>query len=152
MPLAGTFTVGAAIANNSVNDTVEAYSDGSTISSAGQITISAVMPATAMIQATSVAASVAISRRAVRRGLLRRGRQLHEYGGQHDRQLYRGRFHQHQSKITATGNITLTAAENATITSEVGAVAAAGAVDWRCRSASPRPTNTVDQQHHRLRR
>ncbi len=54
-----TLTLSAAVANNDVADTVEAYSDDSTINSAGQITLDAIMPTTAMIQATCVAASVA---------------------------------------------------------------------------------------------
>ena len=59
--VAGTFAIGAAIADNSVNDTVLAYSAGSTINSAGQILISAIVPTTSSIQATSVAATVAVA-------------------------------------------------------------------------------------------
>ncbi len=58
---AGTFAIGAAIADNTVEDTVEAYSASSTINSAGQIALGAIVPTTASIQATSVAASVALT-------------------------------------------------------------------------------------------
>ncbi len=119
-----TFTLSAATANNDVEDTVLAYSDSSTITSAGRIALSAIMPTTATIHATSVAASVA--------GAIGLGAAFAGAGASSTNTVdntiasdIQGASAGAPSTITAAGDITLTAAENATITSQIATAATA---------------------------
>ncbi len=123
-----TVTASAAVASNDVEDTIEAFSDSSTITSAGQITASATMPATTLIQATSVAASVAVAVAPIGAAFSGAGASSTNTVNDTISSYIQGTSASAVSRITATGNITLDAAENAPITSEVGAGAGAGAV------------------------
>ncbi len=125
--VAATFAIGAAIADNSVDDTVEAYSDASTINSAGQIMLSAIVPTTADIQATSVAATVAVAASPLGAAFSGAGASSTNMVKNTIASYIEGASASAPSKITAKGDITLDAAENAPITSEVGAGAGAGA-------------------------
>ena len=126
--VAGTVAISAAIANNSVGDTVETYADNSTINSAGKITMTAIMPTTAMIQATSVAASVAISGAAAGAAFAGAGANSTNTVNDTISSYIDGTSPSSGSTVKAAGNISLSAEENAPITSEVGAGAGSGAV------------------------
>ncbi len=126
--VAGSFGISAAIANNNVGDTVEAYSNNSTINSAGQVMLTATMPTTAMIQATSVAASVAISGAPAGAAFAGAGANSTNTVNNTITSYIDGTSPSSVSTVTAAGNITLSAQENAPITSEVGAGAGAGAL------------------------
>ncbi len=124
---AGTVTASAAIASNNVEDTVEAFSIDSTITSAGQITASAVMPDTATIDATVVAASAAV---AIGAGAAFAAAGADATNTVNDtiESFIEGPSSSAPSTITATGAINLSAAENATINSQIVAVAGAVAI------------------------
>jgi hypothetical protein len=125
--ITGAATASAAIADNDVADTVETYSSNSTIASAGQISLSATMPAAAMIQATCVAAGVAISI-GVGAGFAGAGASSTNTVDNTIQSYIQGTSASAPNTITATGGISLTAAENATIKSQIVTAVASAAL------------------------
>ncbi len=119
-----TFTLSAAIANNDVHDTVEAYSDSSSINSAGQIQLKAEMPTSAKIQSTTVAASVAITA-AIGGAFAGAGADSTNTVDNTIKSDIQGAS---ANGINATGDITLTADETAQISSQIVSAAVAAAV------------------------
>ncbi len=117
-------TLSTAAAANDDEDTVEAYSSNSTINSAGKLNLTALMPTSARIQATVVAASVA--------GAIGFGGSFAGAGADATNTVHntiqafiQGPSATAPSTATANGDITLTAAENAEISSQIVSVAVA---------------------------
>jgi hypothetical protein len=114
--------VGGADATNDIGNTVEAYGEGATINSAGDVDLSATAHAT--ITALSVAASVAAAPAGV---------SFSGAGAASDNTIHntvasflQGAGSSPPSKTTATGAVTLAAAETATTDAEVGSGALSG--------------------------
>jgi len=124
--VAGAIAIGASIANNDIENTVRAYSQSSTISSADSIVVTA--GSTAIINAVSVAVSISAAVSPASLALSGAGAESTNTVNNTIAAFIQGQSAAARSTTTAADNITVSATENATITSKVVAIAGSGGI------------------------
>lgn len=118
--------IGAGLADNTIENTIEAYSQSSTLTSAGGIQIEATT--TADITAASAAASVSAAVSIAGLALSGAGANSNNAVDNTINAYIQGASAASKSTINAVGNIEVSASETATINSKVVAISASGAV------------------------
>ena len=114
----GSFSVAAALASNDIGNTVRAYSNQSTINSAGNVELTATSAPS--INALTVAASLAASVAPAGAAFSGAGADSHSNVHNTVAAFIQGQSSSVRSTTTAAGGIALSAAENASINAEVG--------------------------------
>ena len=141
-------SIGGSVANNTIADTVFAYSDASTIDSAGNVSITAVATPTA--SAFSLAASVSASFSLTGVAFAGGGASSTNTITNDVESYLTGGSPTSQSNVTAADQVSVTASENGSINATVGGRRTSRSL-LRCvrrRLVVVEP----DQQHHRGRR
>nr|WP_293778378.1 DUF4347 domain-containing protein [uncultured Oxalicibacterium sp.] len=123
---AGTFSVGAAVAQNTVTNRVRAYSDASTLTSAGSLSLTA--SSTPTISAKSIAASVAVAAAPTGVAFSGAGAQSKNTVNNTIATFIAGASSSAKSTTKAAGDISLSASETARITAQIGSASVAGGV------------------------